>query len=161
TSFQDQDVFERARVSRSHQSERIEGAGKIGAGQFIARLQDVEDTDDPAGLAGMSELNVDTVKERFLLQNRREFFAIDQQDIVFDYRPRPETKILNVDKIEIKTHMLGFLLSRMLNTCGCAIANPVQAPTEAPMPQVPVAQPEQWSDVSTSDSPASFIAGEV
>ena len=83
---------------------RLQRAGKIWAIQSVARLQNIQHTDNPAGLSRVSEIDFNAVEERFLGQKRDQFLAIDEQDMVVDGSSRAEAHILNIDKTHFEPH---------------------------------------------------------
>src|SRR5262249_14822412 len=74
--------------------------------QSVARLQDIEHTDNATGLSRVSKIDLNAIEERFLSQNRDQFLAIDEQDMVIDRGSRAETHILNIDQTHFETHPL-------------------------------------------------------
>ena len=55
----------------------------------------------------MSEIDFNVIEERFLSQERDQFLAIDEQDMVIDRSSRAETHILNIDQTHFETHPLS------------------------------------------------------
>ncbi len=61
--FQHRDIFKRAGAAVADQTARVEGAGEVRAADAIARFQNIEHADNPAGLAGAGEVNLNAFEE--------------------------------------------------------------------------------------------------